>query len=312
MFSLRNFFCILILFINFSCSFNRLFLHPSVAKPDENFIRIGKTRSGDSLVVYFDSISKNPSFYSFKLKDTIEFDFRIESVFFDSRGGKKINGWWLLPKKNKNGLTLLHCHGNAGNMWLQLNAISDLVTSGFQIFMFDYNGFGFSEGKANRKNIYRSGLSALEYVRGHNYFKSQKLILYGQSLGGNLAGVLAGKHINLVDGLVIEGAFSSHKAIARDFVKNIMPLGFIGWLFTKHEYDCKKEIRKFHKPVLVIHSKDDNVIPLRHGKIIFKKANQPKYYLEIEKCHICGPKYYSNEISSKILNMFNSNNAIDY
>ena len=297
--------CLFIFFT--SCSFNKLFLHPVTIEQSTEKTLASARKNGDSIWIYFNGINKQPTLVSGKLKDTLKLDFTIESIFLKSKNGNRLNGWWLRPKNNSNGITLLHCHGNAGNLITQLNAIAPLTRSGFQIFMFDYSGFGFSGGRACKKNILSDGISALEYVTSHNYTHEHQLAIYGQSLGGNLAGVLAGRNEKSVDGLIMEGAFSSHKGIAYDFIRNIFPAGFLGWIFTKKDYNSKKEIRKFHKPVLVIHSKEDKVVPFRHGKILFENAHTPKELFEIENCHICGPYYYEKEISEKIKRMLKRN-----
>ncbi|HWZ36277.1 MAG TPA: alpha/beta hydrolase, partial [Mucilaginibacter sp.] len=70
-------------------------------------------------------------------------------------------------------------------------------------------------------------------------------------------------------------------------------------------YSAKRSIQQYHKPVLIIHSTEDEVIPFSQGQKLFAKANQPKEFYEIKKCHICGPTFYPNEISGKINKMLN-------
>ena len=204
-----------------------------------------------------------------------------------------MNAWFLTPKEIKPIATIIHFHGSAGNLLSQYKTISPLIDYGFQIISFDYSGYGFSEGKATRKNAIEDAYSFLDFAKKHEHIKSTKLILYGQSYGGYLASIVGSNKQNDIDGIVIEGAFSSHKAEAN---YTVPVLGLI----VKNEEKAVVEIRKNNKPVLVIHSTEDKKVPLKFGKKIFKNANQPKEFYEIDKPHILGLQYYSKEISKKI------------
>jgi len=113
-------------------------------------------------------------------------------------------------------------------------------------------------------------------------------------LGGHLAAVVAAENEADIDGLVIEGAFSSHKDIAAEQV------GFLARAIVREMYSAKKSIANYHKPLLVIHSSEDEIIPLKLGKIIYNSGNEPKEFYEIKHSHITGPTYYSTEIATKL------------
>jgi alpha-beta hydrolase superfamily lysophospholipase len=250
----------------------------------------------DTMYVAFDTISHQPTLLSSK-KDTLPFDFELESVVYASSNGHKLNGWMMKPKGQQPAITILHMHGNAGFLLQQYEAMTPLLKNGFQIFVFDYSGFGFSEGKATRKNVLTDALSTLDYLKGRADVKGTKLVLYGQSLGGHLSAVVAAQREKDIDALVVEGAFSSHKDIAADMVP------VLGRVCVKEGYSAKRSIKEFHKPVLIIHSTEDATIPFKMGKKIFAAANAPKDFYEIKQCHICGPSYYPDEISEKIKKM---------
>jgi hypothetical protein len=288
---------IIILFIAFvmcGCSFNKMFLSPDKVPAGAKSLKLFSAK--DTTIIYFSSETHQPVFTK-SGRDTIDPGFSIESVVFQSSDGNKLNGWMLKPKKNFCGITLLHLHGNAGFLLNQYQLIAPLLKNGFQIFMFDYSGFGFSEGKATRKNILPDAVSALDYIKSRADVKNTKLVIYGQSLGGHLAAVTAEKRQNEIDGLVIEGGFSSDKDAAASIA------GIFGRVLVKQTYSAKKSIVQFHKPVLIIHSVDDKIIPLHLGKKLFAAANEPKEFYEIQKPHIYGAVYYTDEISAKIKNM---------
>lgn len=277
-----------------SCGFNKAFLKP-IPYPTSTE-QTSFTIQNDNVVVAFEGDNKQPT-YIRNGTDTVEFIYDIESVFFSSESGNSINGWWLTPKEVEPKITLIHFHGNSGSLPFQHFATTKMIEYGIQVFAIDYSGFGFSEGKAKRKSVIKDGNSAVDYVANHPKTKGTKVIIYGQSLGGNLAGVVASENNDNIDGVVMEGAFSSHKEIASRFA------GFIGRWFVKEQYSSAQSIGKFHKPVLVIHSNEDDVIPIKEGREIYDNANQPKEFYEIDGCHICGSRDYAEEIAQKIFKM---------
>jgi fermentation-respiration switch protein FrsA (DUF1100 family) len=277
-----------------SCSFNRLFLQPT--KVPAGAKGLTTIAGKDTTVVHFSPDTHQPSFLKGN-RDTIVKDFTIESVVYKSASGHLLNGWFLKAKGQKATITLLHLHGNAGFLLSQYQGVAPLLPYGFQVFVFDYSGYGFSEGKATRDNLLLDALSSLDYVKGREDVKGTKLVLYGQSLGGHLSAVVGTQRQNDIDALVIEGAFSSHQDIAAHRV----PL--LGHLIVKRGYSATRSIKHFHKPLLVIHSTEDETIPFYMGKKIFVAANEPKEFLEIKKCHICGPDFYAEEIAGRIRGM---------
>ncbi len=250
----------------------------------------------DTVTVFFSGESHQPTFIK-NGTDTLVQNFTIESIIFKNADGKKLNGWLLKPTNTTATVTLLHLHGNGGCLLSQYQAIAPLVEKGFQVFMFDYSGFGFSEGKPTRVHVLADALAALDYIKTRQDVSNTKLVIYGQSLGGHLSAVVAAKRESDIKGLVIEGAFSSHK----DIGAHMVPV--LGKLFVKQGYSAVKSIKDFHKPLLVIHSTEDQTIPFFMGKKIFDNANQPKEFYEVKKCHICAPIFYTEEIAEKIKKM---------
>jgi uncharacterized protein len=293
--------CIFTLLMS-SCSFNRMFLYPTRLTNDFKGFRYSDPNNGQIIEVRITGDNYQPVFLT-ATGDSLNQGFTIESVCFKSQSGNMLNGWFLKPLNDSADITLLHLHGNAGCLFSQLNAISAMTRHNFQIFMFDYSGFGFSEGKATKSNVLLDAFSAFEYLKTRPEVKNTRLVIYGQSLGGHAAAVLATEKQNEIDGLVTEGAFTSHKDIAAYRTKSMMGMGFVGRFLVRQSYCAKKSIKDFHKPVLIIHSKDDQVIPFFMGKDLFECANEPKEFFEIRHEHINGPVYYSKEISEKIRKM---------
>ena len=202
---------ILVLFLSVSCDFNNKFLNPLKLHESRDTVMVDTIT--DTLVVLINGENFQPLFTT-NGKDPAELNYTIESVVFKSSNGNGLNGWLLKPVDMKANITLLHFHGNKGNLYYQYQLIAPIVDNGFQVFMFDYSGFGFSEGKATRDNAYEDAYSALDYIKSRPDIKDTKLVIYGQSFGGHLAAVVGSRRQKDIDAMVIEGAFSSYRDIA--------------------------------------------------------------------------------------------------
>ena len=285
-----------------SCAYNNKFLSPR--KYTDSTRAVTFQRSGtDSSVVHYHGAPYQPLFLK-NGRDTIVLNYTIESVLFKNRTGRQLNGWMLKPATGCTAnATILHLHGNGGSLLGQFSAIRPLLEKGFQIFVFDYSGYGFSEGQATRKNLLSDGVDAVDYVKNREDVKNTKLVLYGQSYGGHLAACVAAKSEAAIDALVIEGGFSNHKDLAANGANKV--IGFMSRIFVKEIYSGTRMIGGFHKRVLVIHSTEDKVIPFAMGQQLFNKANAPKQFFEIKGAHLAGPALYTEEIAGKIKAMVN-------
>lgn len=281
-----------------SCSFNWVYLQPSPIPRDKKQGKMIDHVHADTTLM---NIGKDfqPSFTDTRNVEK-HYDYSIESVVFKSGSGNALNGWMIKSSKRPPlNITLLFLHGNAGNIIGHYPAAVQLARKGYQVFMVDYSGFGFSEGKATRANVLKDGDAALKYLVSRDDVKNTKVVIYGQSLGGHLAINVAQRNQQLIDGLVTEGAFSSHHDIAAAHAR------FIGRLIVSEQYSGTTAIKNFHKPVLIIHSINDEVIPYYMGEKLYRKANAPKDFYQIDSCHICGPLYYADSINAKILRLVN-------
>lgn len=230
------------------------------------------------------------------LPDSLHAYFDVESVVFDSKSGNRLNGWFVTSKDIPPKATILHLHGNGECLHVHHQIIAPLVKQGFRIFTFDYSGFGFSEGKARRQVVLEDAVSALDYVLDKSELRP--LVVYGQSLGGHLAVVLTAMRQQDIDALAIEGAFSSHKDIA------VEALGHKGVRhIVKEGYSALDSIKNIHKPILVIHSREDKEVPFKLGEKLFNQANAPKEFYPVDSGHVRGLLYYEKEIAQKINKM---------
>ena len=168
-----------------SCAFNKNFLRP--IKFDENTKRIvaNKTQK-DSMVITFNGENHQPEFTDANGK-LVNLEYTIESTLFNSTKGYQLNGWMLKPKNTSPKATLIHFHGNGSNLLYQFKFVLPLVKKGYQVFIFDYSGFGFSGGKPTRMQLLQDGEDAINYVKTRQDIKSLPIFINGMSYGGNLS-----------------------------------------------------------------------------------------------------------------------------
>ncbi len=159
--------------------------------------------------------------------------------------------------------------------------------------MFDYSGYGSSEGKPTHKVVLEDAYSALNYLRKQEDLRASKIIVYGQSYGGYLAAIMGSNSQMSIDGIVIEGAFTS---LREEAIHKASVFGN----FVKKGIEADSQIRKNYKPLLVIHSKEDDMVPVEFGREIFLNANDPKEFYEIDGPHNSGLSKYSTEIAERI------------
>ncbi len=288
--------CLLVLlFVVSSCAMNKLFLNPHLLDISSKR-KFYSPEFNDTLTLTFKDI--NSPVIKTSNGDLAKFSYEIESVNFQSSRERTVNAWLVKPR-NYNGTTIYFLHGNSGNVAYNFPLAEPFVKKGYQVFIIDYSGFGFSEGKAKRKDVLKDANEGLEYLINRKDIKYNKLLIYGQSLGGHLSAVVATQNQDKIDGLVIEGAFSSHKDIAADQVP------VLARIFVREIYSAEKNLPKFHKPVMIIHSTEDARIPFKHGERLFEVANEPKKFYQIEKQHVRGPLFYIDSITFKIDEILN-------
>ncbi len=284
---------VLLSFAFFACTMDNNFVKPFPFPAGTQKATIFKG-TPDSTKVYFDATTQAPTFV--KNGDTLHKNINFESVYFKNSRGNKLNGWILSSKTTAVlPFVLVHFRG-AGNGLIinQSQSIFPLVEKGFKVLVFDYEGYGFSEGDATRRKLIADCEAALTFLNTKIDRKKTKLLIYGQSFGGNLAIAVAENSQEMIDGVVTEGAFSSHKDIAAH------DSGLGGRIFVKELYSAEKSVKKLKKPVLIIHSSEDEVVPFKHGQRVFSLANEPKAFLEIKGNHLEGSAKYGNEITEKI------------
>jgi len=208
-----------------------------------------------------------------------DIDLPFEAVRFQTSDGVSLSGWYI-PHPNAKG-TILFCHGNAGNIGTRLGTIAKSHYFGYNFFIFDYRGFGESEGKLSEKGTYLDAEAAWDYLIKERNAEPEKIIIYGRSLGAAIASWLAKEKNPKV--VLLECPFQSIKEIGAD-VYPYLPVRFL----SRFNYNTKEYVQQINCPVLVMHSPEDMTIPFHHGKAVFAAAKEPKVFLELAGDHANG------------------------
>ncbi len=199
----------------------------------------------------------------------------FEEVLFRAQDGVALKGWFIPAEGAR--LTILFLHGNAGNISHRLEKIKILHELGFSIFIFDYRGFGKSEGKPTEQGFYRDADAAFRYLRDERRMPSASIVLYGESLGGAVAIDLAAKQ--KAAALITEGTFTS----VGDMARSAFP--FVPRFFLSIRFDALSKIRQARVPKLIIHSIGDEIVPYTMAERLYAAAPQPKTMLSLKGGH---------------------------
>ncbi|MDP8237204.1 MAG: alpha/beta hydrolase [Candidatus Erginobacter occultus] len=210
-----------------------------------------------------------------------------EDVFLNPGDGVRIHGWWVPAEADRG--TVLFCHGNAGNISHRLESIAVFHRLGLNVLIFDYRGFGRSEGSPDEEGTYLDAEAAYRHLREEKGIDPERIVIFGRSLGGAVAIELALRA--RAGALVAESTFTS----AVEMGKLIFPFLPIR-LLIRNRYDSLAKVGELQLPSLFIHSPGDELVPFEMGERLFQTAAEPKEFFRISGGHgdgflITGPSY---------------------
>lgn len=266
-----------------------------MTKPEWNYLRIrNKPNLGLCLLFIWVLVSTscnhhffNPQKGEFYLPE--EFGLTHREVQISTSDGEILQAWFIpTPSESPKG-TILYLHGNSINMTNYLYYIAFLAQEGYQLLMFNYRGFGDSTGEPTPKGVILDAQAALDFLRNMEDVDPQKLVVYGQSLGGAVVISLVGK----VDkkgilAVIAEAPFSSFQQVAQEKIDDMAVLGwFSGTASSLFIDDQDSPIRFVNHispiPLLIVHGTADRVVPYHHGEDLFKAAGEPKFFWTIQE-----------------------------
>lgn len=203
----------------------------------------------------------------------------FENVELPTSDGERLHGWWLPQDRPR--ATLLFFHGNAGNVSHRLDSLRIFHRLGLQVFIIDYRGYGRSTGSPTEAGLYRDAQTAWSWLTEQKGIAPERIVVFGRSLGGAVASRLATD----VDaaGLIVESAFTSVSDIGAE-VYWWLPVRMLSRL----DFDTASHLEQSGLPVLVIHSRDDDIIPFHHGQRLARIAGERGRLSEIRGDHNTG------------------------
>jgi fermentation-respiration switch protein FrsA (DUF1100 family) len=202
-------------------------------------------------------------------------DLAFEDVHFTSLDGVRLHGW-LLAHPNP-AFWILYCHGNGTHVAFTAKGLSRLREDlGASIFVFDYRGYGRSQGRPTERGVLADGEAALQWLCRQARLPASELILYGRSLGGGVVIDLAARH--QPKAIVVERTFTR----LTDVAARHFPFLPVRWLM-RNRYDNIDKIPRYGGPVLLSHATHDEFVPLEHGTRLFDAVPHPaKRFYPIE------------------------------
>ncbi len=221
--------------------------------------------------------------------------YNYKDVWINTRDHILLHGWLIQPEGELKG-SVYFLHGNAENISTHIRSVLWMIMQGYQVLALDYRGFGRSQGEPDIPEVFDDLHAGVEWIRD-NLDTDKPVYVFGQSLGASLAI----KYFDLYSasrsdfsGLIVEAAFSRYGAIARHVASGSWltwifqyPIQWI-YSFTKGGlYDPVDVVGGLSPlPLLIIHSQDDGIIPVSHGRELFSAARDPKQFLAAKGAHI--------------------------
>ena len=227
-----------------------------------------------------------------------------EEIYLNTEDNEKIHAWYI-PSNPSNPTiqlhekTILFMHGNAGNISHRLETIQIFHQLGLNFLIYDYRGFGKSTGKPSEEGTYFDAQAAWKFLLEKKHLKPEQIILVGRSLGGGVAAELAKNSSPAM--LILESTFTSMPNVSKLHYP-FMPTDII----VRHRYETINKLKSISCPIIVIHSKNDEVIPFAHGKNNYEEAKQPKKFIELHGGHGNGFLLSRQAYTEGLLDAFNT------
>lgn len=198
------------------------------------------------------------------------------NVWFNSADGTRLHGWFFSHKIQDEAVgTIIYFHGNGGNIsnvgWVG----QWFMRRGFNVLLFDYRGYGASEGKVGSEaGLYADGDAAVAFVINEKGVRPQNIVLYGQSLGTSVVADVASRRE--VGAVILESGFSSASSVASEALPWLPR-----WLhfLSRNRFDSARKLATVKAPLLIAHGDPDPVIPTTEARLLFAAANEPKQLL---------------------------------
>jgi uncharacterized protein len=240
------------------------------------------------------------------------FGLKKTETFLNTPDNQKIHTWLITPEQSKNrNVVIFQLHGNGENMSSHFISLAWLVNHGYELFTYDYRGYGQSTGDPSPKNVNMDTVLVFNHIVDYCKKHNKKLILYGQSLGGAISvraleDVKSKEPLRLV---ILEGTFSSYSMVTRTMLKPKIfePIPWIASKIVDNSYSPEEFFKKIAPiPTLIIHEQFDPVVPFDNGKEVFRLTAQPKQFWTVKSDgHIRWMEMGRNPNAKKFVELLN-------
>ena len=200
-------------------------------------------------------------------------------VEFTTTDGLTLHGWYVNARQPRG--AVLFFHGNAGNISHRLDSIAIFNELGLDTFIIDYRGYGQSDGKPSEAGLYRDAEAAWQHLVEGRGMDPGQIGIFGRSIGGAAAASLASKH--RPGFVIIESSFTS----AADMAAHLYPF-MPARLLSRLRFPVIELLAESSSPVLIVHSRDDEIVPFFMGRALFDAAPSEKAFLELSGDHNSG------------------------
>ena len=208
------------------------------------------------------------------------------TVRLDTEDGETLHGWWIpAPDVSRETSpdepsehTLLFFHGNAGNISGRLESVQQFHQLGLNVLIVDYRGYGQSTGSPSEEGLYRDAMACWRHLTGAKGIAPQEIIVFGRSMGGGPATWIAERE--KPGAVILESVFTN----VPDVGAHHYPFLPVRALAT-NQFDNEARVAEIEAPTLVIHSREDRVVPFELGRQVYEAAAEPKQFLEIQGGH---------------------------
>lgn len=201
-----------------------------------------------------------------------DFGLTAQDVWLTTSDGVRLHGWHLPAAGSAN--LMLFCHGNAGNISHRLDNLARLHRAGVAVFIFDYRGYGLSQGKPSEAGLYLDADAAWDWAQAQARRQGGRVVVFGRSLGGVAAVHLAASRQPA--GLILESTFTNLGDMAK--VHFHLP-GLRSWLGGR--FNSQGRAPRVGCPVLMLHGDADDIVPFRLGQELYEALPQPKRFITL-------------------------------
>lgn len=242
--------------------------------------------------------------------DTYSTDFAHEEFFFNIDTKVTLHGVLFKPDSIPVIATIFHLPGGGMHIPNSESLYRPLLEKGYQIFNYERRGLGQSTGVANNsKVLLQDALFVFDQIMKESQIKNTPTIIWGQSMGGPYATSVAAMYQDKINGLILEGTFSSFPDIGKEFAGAVHLENFT-WvipLIMNNDFPAEEIIRKLHKPTVIIHSTNDETVPYELGEKLYKVSDKEyTEFWQVDSKHLRAMFDYEPDYISKFDTLINN------